>query len=148
MHSFMNYSPAISLTMRTNSATINFCKRTEVGLTWRKVRRFVTLLVGAHSSAVEQCVQGLFLSAAGQAAQPLGARPRVHAARLALGKRARQAAATARLLHELAAHRHRGTHGQRFLVTGFARHIRAEAAGQPQDERGQEGRAHQHVPSL
>lgn len=88
-----------------------------------RVRRFVSFLVGAHSPAVEQRVQGLLLPAPGQAAEPLSARPGVHAARLPLRQGACEAAAAARLLHQLAADGHRRAHGQRLLVTRLARHV-------------------------
>lgn len=49
-----------------------------------RVRRFVSFLVGAHSPAVEKGVQGFLLPAPRQAAEALGARPGVNAARLSL----------------------------------------------------------------
>jgi len=106
----------------------------------------VSLFVGAHTSAVEQGVQGLLLPAARQAAQALGARPRVHAARLPLREGARQAAAAAGLLDQLAAHGHRGAHGHRLVVAGLARHVGRQAAGQgqPQDEGRQKAKAEKH----
>lgn len=112
---------------------------------WRWRRRFVALLVGAHSSAVEQRVQGLLLAAAGETAESLGARARVDAARLALGERAREAAAAAGLLHELAAHWHRRAHGQRLFVTRLAWHVGAEE-GARELQGQEEGSAEQHGP--
>lgn len=87
------------------------------------VGRFVSFLVGAHSPAVEKGVQGFLLAAPRQAAEALGARPGVNAARLSLRQCARKAAAAARLLDQLAADRDRRAHGQRLLVTGLARHV-------------------------
>lgn len=58
-------------------------------LTYGRVSWFVSFLVGAHSPAVEKCVQGLLLPAPRQASEALGARPGVNAARLALGQGAR-----------------------------------------------------------
>jgi len=89
-------------------------------------------------------VQRLLLAAPRQAPESLGARPGVNAARLPLGQGAREAAAAAGLLDQLAADRHRGAHGQRLLVTGLARHVRAPAAGQPQEKREQEAGAQKH----
>lgn len=106
--------------------------------------RLVSFLVGARSPAVEQRVQGLLLPAPRQAPQALAARPRVHAARRALGEGARQAAAAAGLLDQLAAAQYRRAHGQRLLVTRLARHVRAQAARQPQDECQQEAKPQKH----
>lgn len=92
-------------------------------LTYGRVSRFVSFLVGAHSPAVEKGVQGFLLPAPGQAAEALGARPGVNAARLPLGQGACEAAAAARLLDQLAADRDRRAHGQRLLVTRLARHV-------------------------
>lgn len=58
-------------------------------LTYGRVSRFVSFLVGAHSPAVEKRVQGFLLPAPRQAAEALGARPGVNAARLALRQSAR-----------------------------------------------------------
>lgn len=113
-------------------------------LTYGRVRRFVSFLVGAHSPSVQQGVQRLLLAAARQAAQALGAGPGVNPARLPLGQRARQAAAAARLLDQLAANRDRRAHGQRLLVTRLARHVRAQTAGQPQDKCHQEANTQNH----
>lgn len=104
----------------------------------------VSLLVGAHSPAVEQRVQGLLLPAPRQAAEALAAGSGVDAARMPLGERARQAAAAARLLHQLAAERHRRTHGHRLVVTGLARDVRAQASGQPQEKCHEEAKAQEH----
>lgn len=115
------------------------------GLTCRLGGRLVSLLVGADPPAVQQRVQRLLLAAAGQAAEPLHARPGVDPARLAVGERAREAAAAAGLLDQLAADRHGGAHGQRLLVAGLAGHEGAPGAGHPQDERDQEAQTPQHV---
>lgn len=58
-------------------------------LTYGRMSGFVSFLVGAHSPAVEERVQGLLLSAPRQAAEALAARPGIDAARLALGEGAR-----------------------------------------------------------
>lgn len=58
-------------------------------LTYGRVSGLVSFLVGAHSPAVEKGVQGLLLPAPRQAAEALGARPGVNAARLPLGQGAR-----------------------------------------------------------
>lgn len=88
-----------------------------------RVCRFVSFLVGAHSPAVEQRVQRLLLSAPRQTPEALRARPGVHPARLTLRQGARQAAAAAGLLDQLAADRDRRAHGQSLLVTRLARHV-------------------------
>lgn len=94
----------------------------------------VSFLVGAHSSAVQKGVQRLLLAAPRQAAESLRARPGVNTARMPLGQRARQAAAAARLLDQLAADRYRRAHGHGFLVARLARHERARTPGQAEDE--------------
>lgn len=94
------------------------------------MQQFVQLLVPAHAAAVQERVQRLLLAVLGQAAEPARARPGVHAARLALFKRAHQAAAAAGLLDQLASHRHRRTHGEGLLITRLARHVRRAAAGE------------------
>lgn len=125
-------------------ACVHACMHAGRSLTYGRVWRFVSFLVGAHSPAVQQGVQGLLLAAPGQAPQALGARPGVHAARLPLGQGACEAAAAARLLDQLAADRHRRTHGQSLLVTGLARHVGTQAAGQPQDNCHQEADTQKH----
>lgn len=110
--------------------------------------RLVALLVGANSPAVQQGVQGLLLPAPRQAAQALGAGARVDAARLPLGQGAGQAAAAARLLHQLASDRHRRAHGHRLLVARLAGDVGARAPGrEPQDECEEEAAAQKHVAS-
>lgn len=66
-----------------------FGHATGARLTYGWVSRFVSFLVGAHPPAMEKRVQGLLLAAPRQAAEALGAGPRVNAARLALGQGAR-----------------------------------------------------------
>lgn len=66
-----------------------FAHATGAPLTYGRVNRFVSFLVGAHPPAVEKCVQGLLLTAPRQTAEALGAGPCVNAARLALGEGAR-----------------------------------------------------------
>ncbi len=110
---------------------------------WR-MQQFIQLLVPAHPAAVQERMQRLLLAVLGQAAEPARARPGVHAARLALFERARQAAAAAGLLHQLTAHRHRRTHGQGLLIARLARHVRRAAAGHAQQGDHQEGDAQQH----
>lgn len=114
--------------------------------TFGRMHQFVQLLVPARAATVQQRVQRLLLAVLGQAAQPARARPGVHAARLALFERARQAAAAAGLLHQLAAHRHRGAHGPGLVVARLARHEGRPAA--PEAEQGQQqGNAQQHLGS-
>lgn len=108
------------------------------------MQQFVQLLVPAHPAAVQQRVQRLLLAVFGQAAEPARARPGVHAARLALFERARQAAAAAGLLHQLTAHRHRRTHGQGLLIARLARHVGRAAAGDAQQGDQQEGNTQEH----
>ncbi|MEQ2175385.1 hypothetical protein GOODEAATRI_017441, partial [Goodea atripinnis] len=96
------------------------------------IRLVVQLLVRAHPPAMQERMERLLLSALGQAAESAHARPRVHAARLALLQRARQAAAAAGLLHQLAAHGHRWAHGQGLRVARLARNVRRPAAGDAQ----------------
>lgn len=110
------------------------------------MHQFVQLLVPARSAAVQQRVQRLLLAVLGQAAQPARARPGVHAARLALFERARQAAAAAGLLHQLAAHRHRRAHGQGLLVARLTRH-EGRAAAAEAEQRQQQRNAQQHLGS-
>lgn len=93
---------------------------------------------------MQERVQRLLLSVLGQAAEPARARPRVHAARLALFERASHAAPAAGLLHRLAAHGHRRAHGQHLLIARLARHVGRAAAGDAQQRNQQEGEAHRH----
>ncbi|MEQ2212989.1 hypothetical protein XENOCAPTIV_007847 [Xenoophorus captivus] len=95
-------------------------------------KQVVQLLVRAHPPAMQERMERLLLTALGQAAESAHARPRVHAARLALLQRARQAAAAAGLLHQLAAHGHRWAHGQGLRVARLARNVRRPAAGDAQ----------------
>lgn len=97
------------------------------------MQQFIQLLVPAHSAAVQQSMQRLLLAVLRQTAEPARARPGVHAARLALFERARQAAAAAGLFHQLTAKRHRRAHGQGLLVARLARYVRRAAAGNAQD---------------
>lgn len=115
--------------------------------TFGRMNQFVQLLVPARAAAVQERVQRLLLAVLGQAAQPARARPGVHAARLALFERARQAAAAAGLLHQLAAHRHRGAHGQGLLVARLTRHERRAAAAEAEQwqQQQQQGNTHQHL---
>lgn len=106
--------------------------------------QLVQLLVGAHAPTVQERVQRLLLSALRQAAEPARARPRVHAARLALLQGARQAAAAAGLLHQLAAHGHRRAHGQGLRVARLAGHVGRAAAGDAQQRDRQEEDSQQH----
>lgn len=120
-----------------------------IALRWIRRRGFVELLVGARAAAVEQRVQGLLLSAAGETPQTLGARARVDAARLSLRERAREAAAAAGLLHGLAVHGHGRAHGASLVVARFAWDVGGEEGTRElqQSERGgQDGRAEQHGP--
>lgn len=110
---------------------------------WR-MQQFIQLLVPAHPAAVEERVQRLLLAVLGQAAEPVRARPGVHAARLALFERARLAAAAAGLLDELTAHRHRRTHVQALGVARLARHVGRAAARDAQQRNHQERQAQQH----
>lgn len=112
--------------------------------TFGRTQQFVQLLVPAHATAVQERVQRLLLAVLGQATKPARARPGVHAARLALFQRARQAAAAAGLLHQLTADRHRRTHGLGFLVARLARHVGRAAAGDAEQGDHQEGDAEQH----
>lgn len=113
--------------------------------TFGRIQQFVQLLVPAQPTAVQKRVQRLLLAILGQAAKPARARPGVHAARLALFERARQAAAAAGLLHQLTTHRHRRTHGQGLLIARLARHVRRAAAGYAQQQgHHQEGNTQQH----
>lgn len=114
--------------------------------TFGRMHQFVQLLVPARAAAVQQRVQRLLLAVLGQAAQPARARPGVHAARLALFERARQAAAAAGLLHQLAAHRHRRAHGQGLLVARLTRH-EGRAAAAEAEQRQQQRNAQQHLGS-
>lgn len=93
---------------------------------------------------MQERVQRLLLSVLGQAAEPARARPRVHAARLALFERASHAAPAAGLLHRLAAHGHRRAHGQHLLIARLARHVGRAAAGDAQQRNQQEGEEHRH----
>lgn len=108
------------------------------------MHQLVQLLVPARAATVQERVQRLLLAVLGQAAQPARARPGVHAARLALFERARQAAAAAGLLHQLAAHRHRGAHGPGLLVARLTRHERRAAAAEAEQWQ-QQGNAQQHL---
>lgn len=108
------------------------------------MKQFVQLLVPAHPAAVQQRVQRLLLAVLGQAAEPAHARPRVHAARLALLERARQAAAAAGLLDQLTGQRHRRAHGQSLLVARLARHVGGTAARDAQERDHQDGNTKEH----
>ena len=108
------------------------------------MQHFIQLLVPAKPPAVQQRVQRLLLSILGQAAESARARPGVHAARLVLFERARQAAAAAGLLHQLTAHRHRRAHGQGLLIARLARHEGRAAAGDAQQGKQQQGNTPQH----
>lgn len=71
----------------------------------------------------------LLLAVPWQAPEPMCARSGVNAARLTFGESTGQAAAATRFLHQLAADRHWGAHGERLLITGLAGNIRGVAPG-------------------
>lgn len=98
-------------------------------LTYRGMERLVSFFICAHSSAVKKGVKRLFFTVPWQAPEPVRACSGVNAARLTFRESAGQAAATTRLLNQLAADRHWRAHGERLLVTRLARDIRAVAPG-------------------
>lgn len=109
------------------------------------LQQLVELLVHARAAAVQERVQRLLLAVFGEAPEPLHARPRVHAARLALLERARQAAAAAGLPHQLAALGRRRALGDGSGVALLARHEGGGAAGGAQErEQQEEGDAQLH----
>lgn len=104
----------------------------------------VALLAEADGGAVQQGMQRLLLALAREAAQPAGAALGVDAAGLPGGQGAGQAAATARLLHQLAAQRRRRAQRQRFAVAGLALHEGAQAPRQPRAGAQQHQQPQQH----
>lgn len=93
---------------------------------------------------MEQGVQRLLLALAREAAEPAGAALGVDAAGLPGRQGAGEAAAAARLLHQLAAQRRRRAERQRLAVAGLALHEGAQAPRQPQAGAQQHQEPQQH----
>lgn len=104
----------------------------------------VALLAEADGGAVEQGVQRLLLALARQAAEPSGAALGVDAAGLPGGQGAGEAAAAARLLHQLAAQRRRRAQRQSFAVARFALNEGTQAPREPRAGAQQHQEPQQH----
>lgn len=104
----------------------------------------VALLAEADGGAVEQGVQRLLLALAGQAAESSGAALGVDAAGLPGGQGAGEAAAAARLLHQLAAQRRRRAQRQSFAVARFALNEGTQAPREPRAGAQQHQEPQQH----
>lgn len=104
----------------------------------------VALLAEADGGAVEQGVQRFLLALAGQAAESSGAALGVDAAGLPGGQGAGEAAAAARLLHQLAAQRRRRAQRQSFAVARFALNEGTQAPREPRAGAQQHQEPQQH----